>query len=608
MKLKTKILLGYLVILALLLILGAYSLYNLNKLDRAAQNILKDNLHSVQLGKEMTTALDNLLVSQQQLYFSKVSIPEIAENTRLNLQRFETNLAKEQRNITEPGERETVALIAQNFAQLKHLISSKTEKNPEFYFTALLPKYELLRQEIDQVTSLNTDALLHKNQRAQETADRVLKYTIFLLSFSLLFTLMFTFSIPEAITSPIRKLTQSLEYVSQRNFSQTLQVESRDEFGNLANVFNKMLVRLREYEKSTLADLITEKNRIDSIITNLDEAIILLDAELKIILANPVACRLLAMPKEKLVNQLAKDIAAQNDLFQELMKGIQEAQVQINEPIITITDQGEEAFYRRDIFHVLAYNDVLEKQEFAGYIISLRNVSDFKKLDQVKSNFLATVSHELKTPLASINYSLKLLQDQRIGGMNTEQQQIVSTIKQENQRLQRMVSELLDISRIESGNIQLNTERANVTEIVRFASEPIQLQLKEKNIKLQISIPDNLPAVKADVEKTAWVLLNLISNGIRYSAENETIGISAQTNEAEVIVSVKDNGPGIEPQNHEKIFHKFVQIPGKAEYKGGAGLGLSISREFIQSQGGRIWVESEIGKGSRFSFTLPVIR
>jgi len=250
---------------------------------------------------------------------------------------------------------------------------------------------------------------------------------------------------------------------------------------------------------------------------------------------------------------------------------------------------------------------VLEKQEFAGYIISLRNVSDFKKLDQVKSNFLATVSHELKTPLASINYSLKLLQDQRIGEMNTEQQQLISTIKQENQRLQKMVSELLDVSRIETGNIQLNIEHARLPEIVRFALEPIQIQLQEKNIHLETSIPDDLPAVKADVEKTVWVLLNLISNAIRYSAENDTIEIAAKTDKSEVVVSVKDNGPGIEQQNHEKIFHKFVQIPGKAEYKGGAGLGLSISREFIQSQGGRIWVESALGKGSTFLFTLPVI-
>ncbi|WP_207435758.1 HAMP domain-containing sensor histidine kinase [Sabulibacter ruber] len=604
MKLKTKILLGYLVVLALLLGLGGFHLYTLHQLDRAAQNILKDNLYSVQLGQQMTRSLDNLLVNQQQRVFLQSDSELHGTSLRADLDQLEVSLQKESQNVTEPGEGELAASMRQNFGELKVQLESSAGATSNDYFVSVLPKYEVLREQISQMVSLNTDALLQKNLEARETAKQVWQYTIALLVFSVLFTLAFCFSVPEALTQPIQRLTASLEFVAQRNFSQTLPIQRDDEFSTVAQVFNRMLVRLREYEKSTLAELMTEKNRIQSIITNLDEAIVLLDADQRIILANPVSCRLLAMPAEQLEGALAGEVAAQNDLFREMAKAMETGKAASPERVLSITDQGEEAFYRLAVFQVLAYNQVLEQQEFAGYILSLRNVSDFKKLDQVKSNFLATVSHELKTPLASINYSLRLLQNQRIGDLNGEQQQLISTIKTENQRLQKMVTELLDVARLENGNIQLNITTANVADIVQYAAETIRLQLREKNLGLEVDLPPQLPPVKADVEKTAWVLLNLLSNAIRYSAQNDKITVSAKTEKNEVVVRVTDHGPGIEPQQHERIFQRFVQIPGKTAYKGGSGLGLSISREFIQTQGGRIWVKSTVGQGSTFVFTL----
>ncbi|UOQ78553.1 HAMP domain-containing histidine kinase [Hymenobacter sp. 5516J-16] len=280
-------------------------------------------------------------------------------------------------------------------------------------------------------------------------------------------------------------------------------------------------------------------------------------------------------------------------------------------PVLTLAQHDEEAYYRVSVNDVVSFNEALDKMEFVGSILTLRNVSEYKKLDQAKSNFLATVSHELKTPLSSINFSLKLLQNGKVGPVNEEQQNILATIKQENQRLLRLVGELIDVSRLESGNIQLNFQAARVTEVVQFAAATIQLQLQPKQLTLDIQIADTLPAVRADIEKTTWVLLNLLANAIRYSPEQAQIHIrAALTTEAQpqVRISVQDHGPGIAPQYQEKIFQRFVQIPDKNGYKGGSGLGLSIAREFIGSQGGQLWVESELGSGSTFSFTLPLAR
>jgi signal transduction histidine kinase len=262
-------------------------------------------------------------------------------------------------------------------------------------------------------------------------------------------------------------------------------------------------------------------------------------------------------------------------------------------------------YYRLDVQDLVSFNEARQKTEFVGQILTLRNVSDFKKLDQVKSNFLATVSHELKTPLNSISLSLKLLQDERID--QEERQQVASGLTRETQRMQRIVAELLDVSRLEAGaGIQLDFAPTALAEVARFAADTVQVQLESKSLVLHRNLPVDLPPVRADVEKTTWVLINLLANAIRYSPVGEAITIRAERQGKFVRLGVQDKGPGIAPEHHERIFQRFAQIPDKAGYKGGSGLGLSIAREFITTQGGRLWVESDLGMGSTFYFTLPV--
>jgi NtrC-family two-component system sensor histidine kinase KinB len=274
-------------------------------------------------------------------------------------------------------------------------------------------------------------------------------------------------------------------------------------------------------------------------------------------------------------------------------------------PLLHIAQRGEEAFYRLAVQDLVSFNEASDKTEFVGHILTLRNVSDFKKLDQVKSNFLATVSHELKTPLSSINLNTKLLQDERLPA--DERQRITGYIRQETQRLQRMVGELLDVSRLDAGaGIQLDVRPTDLSDVVRFATATVQPQLADKHLRLDLHLTPTLPAARADVEKTTWVLINLLANAIRYSPVGEFLTVRVTRAGAFVQVSVQDRGPGIAPEHHEKIFQRFAQLPDPSGYRGGSGLGLSIAREFISTQGGRLWVESELGSGSTFCFTLPV--
>jgi signal transduction histidine kinase len=227
----------------------------------------------------------------------------------------------------------------------------------------------------------------------------------------------------------------------------------------------------------------------------------------------------------------------------------------------------------------------------------------FKELDFAKTNFIATVSHELKTPIASIKMSLQLLEKDT--SPNEDQIQLIESIREDSQRLLKITGELLELSQLETGNIQLNIEKSNPKHIVDYALEAVKIQAEQKQIELIFDIEKDLPKVKADSEKTSWVLINFLTNAIRYSPENSKINIKVSQENNYVVFKVIDYGKGIDARYLNKIFDKYFQIPGS--HKSGTGLGLAISKEFIEAQNGIIGLESQLGLGSSFYFKLPIM-
>jgi signal transduction histidine kinase len=202
--------------------------------------------------------------------------------------------------------------------------------------------------------------------------------------------------------------------------------------------------------------------------------------------------------------------------------------------------------------------------------------------------------------------SLKLLKDQRVGAVNNEQEQLINHINDDNDRLLKITSELLELSQVETGNIQLNFVPVNPMQIVDYAITSIKFQAEQKQVKLEILNDDKLPDVQVDIEKTAWVLVNFLSNALRYSAEKSKIEILLTTKDKQVQFAVKDFGKGIDETYQKRLFDRYFQVPTDGQNKAGSGLGLAISKDFINAQGGTIGVESEIGAGSIFWFNLPV--
>jgi signal transduction histidine kinase len=334
------------------------------------------------------------------------------------------------------------------------------------------------------------------------------------------------------------------------------------------------------------------------------DPVIGLDNKGTILFANNEALKIIGLKSEEVIGKSAVTVASTNDLMKSL---IGDEAVKDNKKVLPmkIFADGKESYFEKEKVNITIKPTGEDKTIDIGDVIMLRNITIFKELDFAKTNFIATVSHELKTPIASMKLSLQLLDKPETGKFNEDQKQLIESIKEDGERLLKITGELLNLSQVETGNIQLNIDKSSPYEIVHFATEAVKVQADQKQIKLLVETPEHLPDVKADSEKTAWVLINFLTNAIKYSSEGSKVVLKLNKEKDHLTFNVVDTGKGIDNRYKTKVFDKYFQIPGSD--KSGTGLGLAISKEFIEAQAGTIGVESELGLGSTFYFTLVTV-
>lgn len=558
---KNKIRLGTVFLFVLLLLSGGLGIYNLVRLKNAAQTVLKDNYESLVYCDIMQRQLDSLDI-----------------NRTVALQKFDEALSKEENNITEPGEGEASATLRSQLNKLKAgNTSDSVIKN--------------IHLQLHLILTANMIAIQGKNLRTETRAENALTYLSLIAGIIFLVAFTFTFNFPSVLTNPIRDLTDGIQEISRKNYKYRIHIKNKDEFGQMADSFNAMAERLEYFESSNLNRLMFEKSRAEAVINSLKDASIGIDKNSIVLFANNQALQLLGVQANDIISRPVSEVAQRNDLFKFLLGE------KNNIPFKIVVD-GRENYFSKEMYEV-------QQEDSKNTVIVVKNITSFKELDVAKTNFIATVSHELKTPLASSDFSLKLLEDPRNGKLTKDQKELVQNLKQDNQRMLRILSELLNMSQVEAGKIQLEIKLINPVSVANSAITTVNTTAKEKNIHFQKNYEDELPAVKADAEKTGWVLNNFLTNAIKYSSAGNKIVMNIKRIEGFVQFSVLDYGHGIPGEYLPKIFDRFFKVPGSD--KTGTGLGLAISKEFIEAEGGKIWVKSKIGEGSEFGFDLPVV-
>ena len=560
LRLKTKLSLGLGFLFMVILAFGILSIYYINRLGNDAEKVLKNNHESLVFGNNIVKALESVKADPS------------------SIKSLEMNLEKQESNITEPGEKEATAELRKNFEELKADPADSSN-------------YREIRQAVQHINDLNQEAILRKNSVAQRTAEDAKLWLTIIFTALVLIAFSFIYNFPGIISGPISTLSEGISAIANKDYQKRIRLDQNDEFGDLANAFNVMAEKLDEYEHSNIAQIKFEKSRIEAIINQMRDGIIGLDEKKNILFLNAVSQKLLGLKESDIVGQYAADVAIKNDLMRTLL------QEENNKTELKIYADNKESYFNKEVIHVTNNDQVI------GQVIVLRNITIFREFNEAKTNFIATISHELKTPISSIKMSAQLLEDERIGKLSNEQKELIGSIHDDANRLLKITGELLNMAQVETGNIQLKRQATEPAKIIDEALEAVQVLAEQKHISFQKNSGAHLPSVNADSEKTAWVLINFLTNAIKYSPDDSIIDIGAFAKENMVEFYVRDNGAGIDEKYLPRIFDRYYKVPGTLD-RDGTGLGLAISKEFIEAQGGTIWAESRIGEGSRFAFAL----
>ncbi|MFA6980612.1 MAG: ATP-binding protein [Ignavibacteriaceae bacterium] len=607
--LKSKISLGVIFLFAVILLLSVLGILFINQLAQKSKGTIVDNYSSVNYMMDMVSELNDMHTFQLE-HLQNKSVDSILVNKYLSSKNiFDKNLQLETNNITEIGEAELVHQLhstyrdyLNTYEQLKNKLSLKEKK-----IELLREKYLSVENKILNIYRLNMDAITNKTNSLQTTADDVTLYMSIVATLSILITLSFIFTFPSNIVGPIKELTEKIKSISERNYDQKLEINTKDELGEMANAFNVMAARLKLYDAKQINQLLFEQKRLEAVVHSFEDGILFVDENRKVVLVNNIVLELTGLKEENILHHYIQELAGYNDLIKEIYKtvSLKHLDGEVDIKPLRIANNGKEYFFNIETEEIITYAESEKKETFIGNLILLRNITKYQERDKAKTNLLATASHELKTPLSSINLSLKLLDDNRVGVLNDEQKGIISALRQHSNRLSRVINELLDYSQIETGNIRLKFTSVKPDIVLDIGITALMMQVSEKYIDLKTNIEEDLPNIHADLEKLVFVFINILNNAIRYSKKGDEIKIDVKKIENEVQFSIKDSGPGISKEDKERLFQRFTQV-GEIS-KQGWGLGLAISREFINAQNGRIWVESELGKGSTFIFSIPGI-
>lgn len=572
MNLRNRLTLGIGVLFLLILMLGLQSVRSVRQLSVASKDILKDNYNSVHYVEEMLRSLDR---------FSQDST---SRSVLIN------SMALQQQNITEVNEKEVTAALAQKIAALTDSVS--------------VSQIQGIREDLYRIMELNMNSIRSKSSGMESDAEGAVQWLTILSLLCILLAAVFLVRFPAVVLRPIDKLKQGITQIANHNYEERLNLGNDKEFSAVAASFNDMACKLSEYRRSSLDRLMAEKKRIEAIVNSLHEPIIGLDSERNILFMNDEAFSILNLKRDNIIGRNAAEIALNNDLLRRLIREVyaDHEDNHEHEPLKIYADNKESYFQMDNI--PLYINPVGEtRQQFVGNLIILNNITKYKELDSAKTNFIATVSHEMKTPISSILMSLQLLGDSRLGSLNEEQTQLLGSIRESSDRLLNITGELLNLTQVESGKLTIKPKIVKPIELIEYAIKATQVLAERFHCFVEVEYPEKISKLFVDNEKIAWVITNLLSNAIHHSPENSRIIIGAAQHDKRVDIYVQDFGHGIDPRYHKSIFDRYFRVPGTKVQ--GSGLGLAISKEFVEAHGGTISVESEIGKGCRFTVSLP---
>ncbi len=592
--LRTRLSLGLLPLLLLLIAVGGYALHTCLKLSRAVEVTLVGNYRAMLATEEMkdaATRLNSALDLAQQG-------DTLAALRRLDEQqsRFERDLhAQSMASAGTPRANPVRAVDRAFAAQLT--LDKGLVRNPSGDLATLRATEGALFNTLNSLDALGQYdhlALESELASARSTTRTTVRLLVSAMGAAVLLSFAISFLLSRSLLRPIKALTSSAVALGDGDLDRAVPVLSRDELGDLARAFNQMAAKLRAFREATTEKVVRAQRTLEATLTSSPDPVIVVSAESGVEFRNPAAEALAGqrefaggLPPE-LQEPLAEVLATGNHY---LPTGY--------DRLITLHVGREDRYF---LPRILAVGDTLTG--FGGAAVLLQDVTKFRLLDNAKNNLVGTVSHELRTPLTGLRMAIYLLLEQNVGRLSSAQQELLETARDDAERLLRILNDLLDLSRLESGVVALSRVPTGADDLMSKAAAEMKTQRDAANQRLVIEIPPGIPLVPVDHDRIRYVFINLLANASKYSPEGSTISLyAASTADGFVKFGVRDEGPGIPSESVGRVFEKFFRVPGQT--RKGAGLGLALAREIVVAHGGSIACSSTPGAGSDFYFLLP---
>lgn len=605
--LKGKMSFSYLCLVALIAILGITSVLEFYRLSNSIDDLLTDNYKSINAAQNMLESIERQN-SAVLLYLNESETMGV-DIFAVNSEEFLKWYNVESGNITEKNEKEYVTKLSskyenylESFAFLQAIKTNNgIDDANKYFYSTITPLFADIKNDLKTLISINENAMFMSKAATTQNA-KVTMYMILGLSF---FASVGSYIVSVYLTNrflrPIYQLTNTMKLVKEGNLNKQAEVISKDEIGELTSEFNKMTARLLQFEQSTKGKLLTERNRTLSIVKSISEPLIVLDKENRVFLMNKSSEDFFGVKESESVGNYFLDSVNSVELIS-LIKNVYDSNEENFHQIIELLRDNKQFYYNVVITRL--YDN--EKKDI-GKIILFQDITQLKQVEKLKNDFIGTISHELKTPLTSIMMGISLATDEKLGGLNEKQKDVLAAMKEDADRLNLLVSNLLQLTKIESNKALLKMETCSIENIIIESCNRVFERLQQKGIQLYIEIDDNLPMVKADPERMNWVFNNILNNASKFTGHGGYILVNAFGADQKLYVKIKDTGIGIPEGYQDSIFDRFTQVKSDNDNTEGTGLGLAIAKEIIEAHGGKIWCESKLGEGSTFTFTLPII-
>ncbi len=601
---RQKLVLGFGGLLLIIAAIGVLTIRHLDALGGAIDVILRQNYRSVVACQKMTESLER--IDSGVLFTFTGHGDEGMKTIRENEENFSQALRVELGNITLPGEHQKAMQINTLFLQYQIIIkqvtlqSTSLSERQRLYFSDLLPLFHHIKQLSAEVLEMNQANMEAANDNARQMAASAHNTMLAAIFASALLAVLFSVQSHRWILMPIKKLTASVKEIRNGNLDLVLDTTSMDEIGQLSRSFNDMAATLRQLRKSDQEKLYRSRRVTQEVFKVLPLPIAVLDANGRVEVSTDTAERYFGLQQGVYVQDIGHD----------WLKGVW--QKAIRQGDATESEEGNEYIQHfegsREYFFqpvALPVPFSAEREEFSGTALIFRDVTQLHEQLELKRSVIATVSHQLRTPLTSLRMSVHLLLEERIGHLNEQQADLLMAARDESERLARMLDDLLELNRIESGKAPLKRVPVSPFRLSCEGIEPFLVHAGDQGVAIVNTLHEGLPDVIADPESIQHVFANLLSNALRFTSPGGQVTISASDEHDKIRFSVEDTGNGIASEHLEHLFERFYRVPGQTATSG-IGLGLSIVKEIVEAHGGSVGAENVAGKGSIFYFTLPV--